>query len=198
MIGLQSATLLHCPSGQRVRASFVGIRRQAAQDEIDATWWSEIAPKLGKREAPEDDEHWSWAAIADQFGARGGWCVGLRTDDGRMQGAVAYAATRATQSEEGSVHIGWIATAPWNRTWLFDPPEYRGTGRALLLYAAAHSYLLGLRGRLALNALPRERTRRFYEERGFRVAGQNEDGTIAMVLAAQDATAWLEREGVLG
>ena len=198
MIGLpQKASLLHCPSGQFVEAKFVKLWRRVAEADIDAVWWSEIRKAMGKREQPEDDEHWRWGAIADEFWLRGGECVGLQTADRRIQGAMACRPIAATEAQEGSVYIGWIAAAPWNREWLFDPPAYRGAGTKLLLYAAARSYLLGLKGTLTLNAFPRPRTKAFYQARGFSLAGQRGDGTIAMVLSARKAMDWLQREGVV-
>jgi len=198
MTGLpETAVLLHSGIREEVQATFVRLSRPRAEATVDAVWWAELHRRLGARQEPEDDEHWSWGTIADQFGARGGWCVGVQTPDNRVQGALAYAAVPAGAGGEAACYIGWIATAPWNRTWLFDPPEYRGTGTKLLLYAAAHSYLLGLKGRLVLNALPSERTTAFYSARGFAVAGSNADGTIVMRLSAGHAMDWLQRERLL-
>jgi hypothetical protein len=52
------------------------------------------------------------------------------------------------------VYIEAIASAPWNRRSLEDPPYIRGVGRALLLFARQRSVALGYGGRVGLHALP--------------------------------------------
>jgi hypothetical protein len=52
------------------------------------------------------------------------------------------------------VYIEAIASAPWNRRNLEDPPYIRGVGRALLLFARQRSGALGYGGRVGLHALP--------------------------------------------
>jgi hypothetical protein len=52
------------------------------------------------------------------------------------------------------VYIEAIASAPWNRRNLEDPPYIRGVGRALLLFARQRSVALGYGGRVGLHALP--------------------------------------------
>ena len=193
----RKAVLLHCRTGSEVEAEFVRLWWRTAETSVDGMWWSELRRMLGDRREREVDESWEWAVVADRYAANGGWCFGVQTADGRLQGVMAYSALPGTGEAPGSVNIGWIATAPWNREWLFDPPEYRGTGTKLLLYAAAHSYLLGLGGRLSLDALPTDRAIRFYEARGFVVEGPGQDGTIAMVLSGRRAWEWLVREGMV-
>jgi hypothetical protein len=52
------------------------------------------------------------------------------------------------------VYIEALATAPWNRRYLEDPPYLRGVGRTLLLFARQRSLELGYGGRVGLHALP--------------------------------------------
>jgi len=52
------------------------------------------------------------------------------------------------------VYIEALATAPWNRRWLDDPPYLQGVGRTLLLFARQRSLELGYEGRAGLHALP--------------------------------------------
>lgn len=59
------------------------------------------------------------------------------------------------------VYVEALATAPWNRLAIIRPPELRGVGTALLLFARQRSLQLGYGGRVGLHALPR--AERFYE-----------------------------------
>lgn len=52
------------------------------------------------------------------------------------------------------VYIQAIASAPWNRISIEDPPYFFGVGRALLLFARRRSEQLGYQGRVGLHALP--------------------------------------------
>jgi hypothetical protein len=52
------------------------------------------------------------------------------------------------------VYVEALASAPWNRRQLEDPPLLRGVGRTLLLFARQRSLELGYGGRVGLHALP--------------------------------------------
>ena len=52
------------------------------------------------------------------------------------------------------VYVQAIASAPWNRIRIEDPPYFLGVGRSLLLFARKRSEQLGYQGRVALHALP--------------------------------------------
>lgn len=52
------------------------------------------------------------------------------------------------------VYIEAVATAPWNRRNLEDPPYLRSVGRSLLLFARQRSVELGYGGRVGLHSLP--------------------------------------------
>jgi GNAT superfamily N-acetyltransferase len=51
------------------------------------------------------------------------------------------------------VYVDFLATAPWNRQSLENPPRYRGVGSALLEYARIRSCELEYQGRLGLHSL---------------------------------------------
>jgi hypothetical protein len=53
------------------------------------------------------------------------------------------------------VYVDYLATAPWNRKSLQDPPRYRLVGSILLAYARIRSFELEYQGRLGLHSLPR-------------------------------------------
>lgn len=62
------------------------------------------------------------------------------------------------------VYVEALATAPWNRSLLEDPPYLRGVGRTLLLFARQRSLELGYGGRVGLHALPG--SEEFYRRNG--------------------------------
>jgi GNAT superfamily N-acetyltransferase len=63
-----------------------------------------------------------------------------------------------------SVYVEVIMTAPWNRESIQRPPELRGVGTALMLFARQRSRDLGYLGCVGLKSLPG--AERFYERRG--------------------------------
>lgn len=52
------------------------------------------------------------------------------------------------------VYVQALASAPWNRKALEDPPYLKGVGTTLLLFARQRSQQLGYQGRVSLHALP--------------------------------------------
>lgn len=52
------------------------------------------------------------------------------------------------------VYISALATGPWNRPAINNPPTYKGVGKNLVDFAIARSYELGYQGRVGLHALP--------------------------------------------
>ena len=52
------------------------------------------------------------------------------------------------------VYVEALASAPWNRLALEQPPFLRGVGRMLLLFARQRSLALGYGGRVGLHSLP--------------------------------------------
>jgi hypothetical protein len=52
------------------------------------------------------------------------------------------------------VYISALATAPWNRPLIVNPPTYKGIGGNLVDFAIARSHELGYQGRIGLHALP--------------------------------------------
>ena len=52
------------------------------------------------------------------------------------------------------VYVEYLAAAPWNRREIEDPPDFVGTGRALMTLSRRRSADLGYEGRVGLHALP--------------------------------------------
>ena len=175
------------------------ITRQLAASKIDGRWWA-IKAQAGARREDEDDHHWPWRKLVGEHRSDLTWeFVGVQTDDGEIQGAIAYRIDFKSflVPELTSVYVDRLAAAPRNRPWLVADPIYKGSGKGLLLRAVCHSYLLGLGGRVNLVSVPSERTRRFYERRGFAAVREDEDGSIEYELSDEAAQRWLQEEGYL-
>lgn len=71
------------------------------------------------------------------------------------------------------VYVEALASAPWNRRAIQQPPRLRGVGIALLLFARQRSLELGFEGRIGLHALPG--AERFYEGRNMPSYGPDPD-----------------------
>lgn len=52
------------------------------------------------------------------------------------------------------IYVDSLATAPWNRPSIQDPPDYKGVGVALITFAIQHSIDLEYKGRVGLHSLP--------------------------------------------
>ncbi|MCA9234232.1 MAG: GNAT family N-acetyltransferase [Planctomycetales bacterium] len=179
------------------RASLLRATKDLAK-LIDSTWW-QIGGSKSRRDK-EGDHSWRWADIYGEC-RRDPWaeCLCVVTDDGAVQGAVNYHldAKSLASPEHGAVFVHHIATAPRNRPWLVDQPEYRGIGVALLAAAVRHGYSLGLEGRTVVPSLPTEQTRQFYENRGFIRIDEDADGIIDYELPPDVAQDWLRSLGYL-
>ena len=62
------------------------------------------------------------------------------------------------------VYVEALVSAPWNRVRIQRPPEVRGVGRSLMLFARRRSVELGYQGRVGLHSLPG--AVRFYDRLG--------------------------------
>ncbi len=108
-------------------------------------------------ELNEEDAFWSWAMKKR-----------LSNNDDRFETyAIEYEGlTQGLMWLETQWHRSWLnpnhrlvyvealASAPWNRQNLEDPPYLKGVGSALLLFARQRSVSLGHQGRVGLHSLP--------------------------------------------
>ncbi|MBD2452308.1 GNAT family N-acetyltransferase [Nostoc sp. FACHB-152] len=76
------------------------------------------------------------------------------------------------------VYVEFLASAPWNRSFIQRPPKFRGVGTNLLRYARVRSVELGYGGRVGLHSLPE--SVRFYENQLMNNFGldENKDNLI--------------------
>ena len=82
------------------------------------------------------------------------------------------------------VYVEYLASAPWNRRPIEDPPYLAGVGRTLLLLARQRSVELGYGGRVGLHSLPR--TEAFYHRNNMAGYGSDpdKDGLVYFEYAA--------------
>jgi GNAT superfamily N-acetyltransferase len=192
-------TLTQCATGSTMQAAIVPLTGDLAQRRIGARWWAGLGASAAQRGA-EPDHHWDWTKLVgyyrnDPFVE----CLAVQTPDEDIQGAMIYHVNGRSVLEPGagSVIGDRLATAPRNRSWLVAAPAYQGAGTGLLLRSVAHSYKLGLKGRMNLFALPIPRTTEFYEGLDFVPTDVEQDDTILYELPADRAIAWLRRTGIL-
>jgi hypothetical protein len=79
------------------------------------------------------------------------------------------------------VYVESVASAPWNRKLLQQPPHLKNVGRSLLSHARQRSLALGYQGSVGLHSFPE--SVRFYEELGLT---RWEPGTDDMVDESED------------
>lgn len=198
---LQHIKVQRVSDGQLVEASIVRLSPDHAPKMIDEKWWD--LPGISPEDINnEGDSHWKWGWIAGQYSAGSvKECVAILSEDNYIEGALAYQfnTRSALEPSEGTVYVGWLATAPRNRSWLVGSPVYRGIGTRLLYWAVRESYNAGLGGRISLESLPTPSTISFYEHKGFvrTDLSQPADDLVEYELPASAAQAWLKEEGDL-
>ncbi|MBD2024211.1 hypothetical protein [Leptolyngbya sp. FACHB-711] len=156
-------------SGQTVQAQICQMQQNHV-DDFEGIW-RDILRELG-----QDDAFWSWATKKrlsvndDRFEA---YAIEY---EGLTQGLL-WLETRWHRSwlpqRYPLVYVEALASAPWNRKSLEDPPYLYGVGTALLLFARQRSLALGYAGRVGLHALPA--SEEFYRQRNMMASGQDPD-----------------------
>lgn len=119
------------------------------------------------RELGEEDQSLSWR-FKEQLATRQASYEGYAIEyEGLTQGMVLI----ETQNHwslftrgQRLVYVETLASAPWNRVSIQRPPDLKGVGRSLLLYAKQRSIELGYSGRVGLHSLPG--AIRFYDRLG--------------------------------
>ena len=197
----EPALLLHYATHKVVTAQTVRMDRALAK-QIDSQWWK--ATGLGSDRLQEEDRSWSWVQILGQGRATKGGSsyanyLAVQTNDSFVQGAISYWLNGRSRivPTAGAVVVECLATAPQNRPWLVNDPQFGGVGSNLLFLAVRHSYSVGLGGRVFLESLPSERTRQFYEDFGFIRLAVHDDGIIEFELTPENAQLQLRENGFL-
>jgi hypothetical protein len=107
----------------------------------------------------QEDKWWDWEfklqSIINKQGNREGYAIEY---EGETQGLLMIETQmHGSQITRGKrlVYIDGIASAPWNRIEIQNPPNLRGVGSTLLAFARNRSLELGYEGRVGLHSLPR-------------------------------------------
>lgn len=127
-------------------------------DDFDSSWRSLL------REFSQDDKYWDWA-FKKQIYLESERYEGYAIEWNNQTQGLMIIETQWHRSQlnfgERIVYVVALAAAPWNRTAIQKPPEFKGVGAVLLLFARQRSVELGYAGRVGLHSLPE--AERFYE-----------------------------------
>ncbi|NEP18545.1 MAG: GNAT family N-acetyltransferase [Leptolyngbya sp. SIO4C1] len=109
------------------------------------------------RAANQPDAGWIWDYKLNQSQQQERYEAYSLDVDGLSQGLI-FIETQWHRSQLPQrwrlVYIEAIASAPWNRADIEQPPWIKGVGRLLLLFSRQRSVELGYRGRVGLHSLP--------------------------------------------
>lgn len=132
------------------------ILTSVAQKHLDdaATLWEPILRGSG-----EEDEYWDWVSKSYRTKFLPGDELYAIECDGTTQGLMTIDILKKrcyieSQLRRRLVYVRALATAPWNRPAIANPPTYKGVGGTLINFAIARSEELGYLGRIGLHALP--------------------------------------------
>jgi hypothetical protein len=114
-----------------------------------------------------EDSHWDWRrkskAVTGMLGYNSFALVCQEELQGLMMTNGVKSARLIAQFGNPLIYVEFVATAPWNRPKVQDPPRYRGVGQVFVLAAIETSRDAGFRGRVGLHSLPDAET--FYEQK---------------------------------
>ncbi len=107
----------------------------------------------------QDDEYWNWVRKSRMAKLLPGDELYAIECNGMTQGLMMLDVLKKrcqieSQLRHRLVYISALATAPWNRSLITNPPIYKGVGGNLVDFAIARSHELGYHGRIGLHALP--------------------------------------------
>lgn len=148
----QEVKLLRVRDNQIVDATLTTVTSKHLEDA--KTLWEPQLSGTGK-----DDEYWNWESKSRGAKLLLGDELYAIECDGVTQGLMLIDILKKrcqieSQYRRRLVYIRALATAPWNRLAINNPPTYKGVGGNLLDYAIARSYELEYQGRIGLHALP--------------------------------------------
>lgn len=144
--------LFRVRDGQVVDAILTDVTQKHLNDA--ETLWEPLLQGTGA-----EDEYWDWVAKSRRAKLLPGDELYAIECDGVTQGLMTIDILKKrcqieSQLRRKLVYIRALATAPWNRPAITNPPTYKGVGGNLIDFALARSYELGYQGRIGLHALP--------------------------------------------
>lgn len=154
-----------------------GLIRTMAQEHLSQieTIWKGMLLAL-----QQPDKAWNWAyklRLATDEARFEAYVVEV---DGLAQGVILIETQWHRSQLDGPlssrsplVYVEYLATAPWNRRYIEDPPFFAGIGRTLMMFSRDRSAELGFDGRVGLHALPEAED--FYRRQGMPDYGPDPD-----------------------
>lgn len=145
--------------GARVPGVLVSLETRHLED-FEQQWRSVL------REFQAEDKYWDWV-YKQRRSSRGNSEAYAIEAEAQTQGMMLLETQQHRSWLDRSqriVYIESMATAPWNRLNIQNPPRLRGVGTAFLRFSRQRSLELGYGGRVGLHALPM--AERFYEGQG--------------------------------
>jgi hypothetical protein len=148
-------------TGKAVAASLCDEIIDEHLEMWDTTWRPAMnahCQKLPPEAEPQDVE-WDWKANSDKWRRVAKYNSFAIVCNGELQGLMLtnnlVPARLTTPVGKPMLYVELLATAPWNRTEIQDPPRYRSTGWMLMLAAIELSREMEYRGRVGLHSLSR-------------------------------------------
>lgn len=145
----ETVKLLRVSDAKVVDADIVNLSVKHLTD-VDTFWKPRLQPSA------EEDRHWNWAIKYLKLATPNYEKYALecgRITEGLMILELDFHRSRL-ESGKSLVYIDYLATAPWNRPSIQNPPLNKGVGTGLFSFAVKRSIDLGYRGKLGLHALP--------------------------------------------
>jgi len=105
----------------------------------------------------EEDQYWEWRSKQRIYGSQLGAESYAIEYQGQLQGLMLIQPLGYRSWFDPNrriIYVHSLATAPWNRPTIQNPPAYRLVGSALLEFARYRSQELGYGGLVGLHALP--------------------------------------------
>lgn len=130
-------------------------------DDFETFWKSRL------QTSDEEDGHWDWikknqfTLLSSDYEKYAIECEQIT--QGLMMLEVSNHYSKQNPNQR-IVYVDFLATAPWNRISLKDPPDYKGVGSIFLEFSKQRSIELGYKGRVGLHALPKAEN--FYKKKG--------------------------------
>jgi hypothetical protein len=134
-----------------------------------ADWETFWKPRLKNSE--EEDKHWDWLRKM-QYASTPNFTTFALESGNITQGLMIVETDlhrSALENGKSLVYIDYLASAPWNRGSLQEPPMFRAIGTILFSLAVYLSNELGFKGRVALHSLPKAEA--FYRSKGMMDGG---------------------------
>jgi hypothetical protein len=152
--------LLRVSDSENIDADVLDLSDKHLAD-FDIFW----LPRL-KDSEEEEDSHWDWRRKSLVLSTVNYEKYALECEDITQGLMILEIDCHRSRVESGKsiVYVDYLATAPWNRPSIQDPPMYRGVGTALLMFAIKRSCDLEYKGRIGLHALPL--AEKFYKKIG--------------------------------